>query len=153
MAVAADVTCAGTFELIERSITVGDGTDYAFDGRVDGLGEPQVRNSDVDKGHGDGATSQHDFYTTRVIQIPVSIAPAPNENPSRATLWARWTTLRTAWEKSFGDVLTLEHVEVGSVDTYVGRPDFATLDDTAWRSGQPLLRVLLGFRCSDPTRY
>lgn len=152
-ALAADASCAGTMELVERSITIGDGTDYAWDGQITGLGEPDVRNTDVDKGHGDGAVPQHDFYGTRVLSLPVSIAPAPGESANRATLWARWTTLRTAWAKSFDVDLTLEHTEVGSVDTYIGRPNGVTLDDSMWRRGMPVLRVLLSFRCSDPTRY
>lgn len=152
-AVAVEATCAGTFELVERSITVGDGTDYAFDGAVSGLGIPDIRNNDVDKGHGDGAVGQHDFYAVRNILIPVSIAPSPNESYSdRVTLWGRWVTLRTAWVKSNID-LTLEHTEVGNTDTYFGRPNGVALDDVAWRAGKPLLRVALAFRCPDPTVY
>lgn len=140
-------------EILERNIMVGDGTDYAWDGQIGGLGEPEVRNTDVDKGHGDGATSQHDYYTVRTITLPVSIAPAPGESPSRTVLWQRWMTLRDGWVKAFDQDLTLEHVEPGETVQYLGRPNGVTLDDSAWRRGNPLLRVLLSFRCADPTRY
>ena len=153
MAIDADPTCAGTFELVDRSITIGDGTDYAFDGQVQGLGVPEVRNNDVDKGHGDGAITQHDFYQTRVIQIPVSIAPAPGESASRSTIWGRWLTLKAAWAKSFAVDLELVHNEVGFTTSYFGRPSGAALDDSAWRRGMPVLRVLLSFRCGDPAEY
>jgi len=153
MAVDADPGCAGTFELLTRSIIVGDGTDYAFDGKVDGLGVPEVRNNDVDKGHGDGAITQHDFYQTRPITIPVSIAPAPGETVSKATIWGRWLTLKTAWQKSYDVDLELVHTEVGFVTNYFGRPSGAVLDDAAWRAGMPVLRVLLAFRCGDPAEY
>lgn len=141
-------------ELVERSITLGDGTDYAWDGAVTGLGEPEVRNYDVDKGHGDGATPQHDFLQTRIIVLPVSIAPAPGESVTRAQIWARWITLRTAWAKSFTTDLHLVHTEAGgTTDTYIGRPSGAALDDSRWRKGMPVLRAALTFRCPDPTRY
>jgi hypothetical protein len=153
MAVAADPTCAGTFELVTRSIIIGDGTDYAFDGAVTGLGQVEVRNNDVDKGHGDGAVTQHDFYVTRSIQIPVSIAPAPGESVTRAQIWARWRTLEAAWAKSYDVDLELIHDEVGDVSSYFGRPSGAALDDGNWRRGLPVLRVLLSFRCGDPARY
>jgi hypothetical protein len=153
MAVDADPSCAGTFELVERSLTIGDGTDYAFDGVVSGLGVPDVRNNDVDKGHGDGAITQHDFYQTRSITIPISIAPAPGESASKSTIWGRWLTLKAAWAKSFDVDLTLVHDEVGFPTTYFGRPSGATLDDSLWRKGMPVLRVLLAFRCGDPAEY
>jgi hypothetical protein len=153
MAVDADPGCAGTFELITRSIIVGDGTDYAFDGLVDGLGNPEVRDNDVDKGHADGAITQHDFYQKRLIAIPVSIAPAPGESVSKATLWARWLTLKTAWIKSYDVDLELVHDEVGFTTSYFGRPTAVTLDDSLWRRGMPVLRVLLAFRCGDPAEY
>lgn len=150
---AAATDCAGTVSIIERSITVGDGTDYAWDGDTSGLGNMQARNNDVPKGHGDGDVTQHDFYAPRMITLPVSIAPAPGESPSRTVLWARWMTLRDAWVRSFDVDLTLEHVEPGETAQYLGRPDACTPDLTAWRQGQPLIRVLLAFRCGDPTRY
>jgi hypothetical protein len=153
MAVDADVSCAGTFELVTRSIIVGDGTDYAFDGLVGGLGVPEVRDNDVDKGHGDGAITQHDFYQKRPITIPVSIAPAPGENVSKATIWGRWLTLKVAWAKSFDVDLELIHTEVGFTTSYFGRPSGAALDDSFWRRGLPVLRVLLAFRCGDPAEY
>lgn len=153
MAIDADPTCAGTFELVERSFTLGDGTDYAFDGTVSGLGVPDVRNNDVDKGHADGAITQHDFYNTRSITIPISIAPATGESVTRAQIWARWRVLETAWAKSYDVDLTLVHTEVGDVSTYFGRPSGVALDDGAWRRGMPVLRAILAFRCGDPTRY
>lgn len=153
MAVEADPSCAGTFELVERSIIVGDGTDYAFDGLVGGLGNPEVRDNDVDKGHGDGAITQHDFYEKRLITIPVSIAPAPGESVTKAQIWQRWLTLKAAWLKSFDVDFTLVHEEVGFTSTYFGRPTAVTLDDSLWRRGLPVLRVLLAFRCGDPTEY
>lgn len=153
-AVAADPECAGTMELIERSITVGDGTDYAWDGQIDGLGLPDIRNNDVDKGHADGATGQHDFYAVRTITMPVSIAPATGESVTRAQLWARWLTLKAAWAKQGdGTDLTLEHTEVGYVTQYLGRPNGCTLNDLEWRRGMNVLHVLLSFRCPDPTEY
>lgn len=155
MVVAAGVECAGTMELVERSITIGDGTAYAWDnqGRITGLGNPQTRNSDVAKGQGDGDVPQHDFYGPRLLTMPVSIAPAPGESTTKAAIWALWRTLENAWTKSFDVDLTLIHTEPGHVDTYIGRPDSCALDDTLWRQGMPVLRVLLAFRCSDPTRY
>lgn len=153
MAIAADESCAGTFELVERSITIGDGTDYAFDGSPEGLGNPEVRDNDVDKGHADGAITQHDFYQKRIITIPISIAPAPGSGDSKSTIWGRWLTLQAAWAKSFDTDLTLVHTEVGSTTTYFGRPTAVTLDQTAWRRGMPVLRALLAFRCGDPTGY
>jgi hypothetical protein len=153
MAVEADETCAGTFELVTRSIVVGDGTDYAFDGAVSGIGVPEVRNNDVDKGHGDGAITQHDFYQTRPITIPISIAPAPGESVTRAQIWQRWLTLKAAWAKSYDVDLELVHTEVGFTTSYFGRPNGVALDDSLWRRGMPVLRVLLGFRCGDPAEY
>jgi hypothetical protein len=153
MAIDADVSCAGTFELVGRSITIGDGTDYAFDGTTSGLGNPEVRDNDVDKGHGDGAITQHDFYQKRVITIPISIAPAPGETATKATIWGRWLTLKAAWAKSFDVDLELVHDEVGFSVSYFGRPTAVTLDDSLWRRGLPVLRVLLAFRCGDPAEY
>lgn len=153
MAVPAAVDCAGTVTIVERSITIGDGTDYAWDGSTQDYGNTQVRNNDVPKGHGDGDVSQHDFYAPRMFMFPISIAPAPNESPTRAQLWARWTTLRDAWARSFDTDLTLQVVEPGETSQYLGRPNACTPDLTGWRKGQPLIRVLLAFRCADPTRY
>jgi len=153
-AVPADEGCAGTVELIERDIMVGDGTDYAWDGQTDGLGLPEIRNNDVEKGHADGSTGQHDFYNARVISLPVSIAPAVGETVTRAQLWQRWLDLKTAWAKQGdGTDLTLEHVEVGFTTQYRGRPNGCVLNDIEWRRGMNVLHVLLSFRCPDPTEY
>lgn len=152
--VSADETCAGTMELIERSITIGDGTNYAWDGPITGLGTPEVRDNDVDKGHGDGAVGQLDWYAKRPIGMPVSIAPPPGTNPSKADLWQLWLDLKTAWQRvNDGTDLTLEHTEVGFTVQYRGRPSGCVLDDSLWRKGMPVLRVLLTFRCPDPNEY
>jgi len=146
--------CAGTVELLERSIVIGDGTDYAWDGSTSGFGTPEVRNNDVEKGHADGAVGQHDFYQVRLLTMPVSIAPATGETVTRAQLWQRWLTLKAAWAKQGdGTDITLEHTEVGFVTQYLGRPNGCVLNDIDWRAGRPLLRVLLSFRCPDPTEY
>jgi len=140
-------------ELIERSIIVGDGTNYAWDGAISGLGL-EVRDNDVDKGHGDGAVAQLDWYPKRTITMPVSIAPPPGSSPSRADLWQLWLDLKVAWARVGDGVdLTLEHTEVGFVTQYVGRPRGAVLNDIDWRSGRPLLRVLLTFTATDPNEH
>lgn len=152
--VAADETCAGTFEIPERNIIIGDGTNYAWDGATSGFGLPEVRNNDVDKGHGDGAVGQLDWYAKRTLTMPISIAPPTGTSPSRADLWQLWLDLKAAWARQ-GDGTDIigEHVEVGFTTQYLGRPRGCVLNDIDWRAGRPLLRVLLTFECPDPTEY
>lgn len=161
--ISADEDCGQTMRLVDREVTsgdaatIGDGTFYAWDGDIGGLGDPEVRNNDVDKGHGDGAVTQHDFYAVRMITMPVSIAPVPGESSSPAVikpdLMQRWIDLKAMWVKSFDLDLLLEHVDSGFTTQYLGRPNGITLDKTAWNSGKPLLRALISFRCGDPLEH
>lgn len=161
--VAADDDCAATMRLVDREVmsgdaaTIGDGTFYAWDGGIGGLGDPEIHNNDVDKGHGDGAVQQHDFYMTRIITMPVSIAPVPGESANpvsiKPTLWTRWLDMKAAWQRSFDTNLSLEHTETGAVVTYIGRPNGIVLDRSAWDAGKPLLRALISFRCGDPLEH
>jgi hypothetical protein len=152
MSLVFDSSCGTQVELLERSITIGDGTVYHWDDPgIGGLGIPEVRDNDVVLGHSDGSVGQNDFYQPRLITMPLLIGDG---GPDKALSIQQYRTLETAWLKSMFD-LTLAVTEPGPDHSfYYGRPTSIRRDMTLFQTDLcNLIRCFLTFRCPNPTRY
>lgn len=144
-----------TVAIASRSISFGDGTDYCW-GRqgIVGLGAPPVRNNDVTQGNDHGAIGQRDYMDVRHLGFDLTIGPALGDlTTDGADVWALWDALRLAWVTSNSDLtLTIDFFGADTL-TFLGRPDGASLDTSPMLQGLRALRVMLDFRCPDPTQY
>lgn len=143
-----------TAAIASRSISFGDGTAYCWGAQgITGLGEPTVRNNDVNQGNDHGAIGQRDYRDVRRIGFDLTIGPALGDLTTDGDdIWDLWNTLRVGWAPSNTD-LTLTIDLFGNTITFLGRPDGATLDTSPMLKGLRALRVMLDFRCPDPTQY
>lgn len=132
-----------------RSLTLGDDTPYRL-GPIKGLGIPDVRDNDVERGHADGDVGQNDHYAPRQLLFQITIGPP--DSPDVDTVWDNWDTLEVAWTKSNID-LPLTVTTGGRTWTFLGRPRGLVLDDTSISKGDPILRGQAAFKGLDPTRY
>jgi len=102
---------------ITGGFTVGAGTAYPITGPIEGLGLPKLRVNDVDRGHRDGAVAANDYYTTRVVSVPVAVLGADIDD----TL-ALLDDLTDNWAASDVDLdLTIE-LSATRTMTFTGRP-------------------------------
>jgi len=132
-----------------RTLTLGDDTPYRL-GPIKGLGIPDVRDNDVERGHADGDVGQNDFYAPRQLLFQITIGPPGS--PDVETVWDNWDALEVAWGLSNTD-LPLTVTTGGRTWTFIGRPRGIVLDDTSIAKGDPLLRAQAAFKGLDPTRY
>lgn len=126
-----------------RSLTLGD-DDYIL-GEVEGLGTPEARTADVQRGDRDGDVGGADVLERRVITLPVTIN---SDDPGDA--WALLDALKLAFRPSAADVeltLRLPDIERG----YFGRPRGVVTDLGTLGQGAP--RALCTFVCLDPLGY
>lgn len=135
--------------LLIRGLLLGDDTPYRL-GPIKGLGIPDTKSADVERGHADGDVGQNDHYQPRNLLVEVTIGP-----PTTATIeaaWDRWDDFEVAWANSNTDIPIVVTLP-GRVWTFVGRPRGAVVDDTLPAQGDALLRVQAAFKALDPTRY
>ena len=156
MSLTYDVDCSTIVALYEpngtlRGPMVGDSTPYHWDGGIEGLGVPDVRNNDVELGHADGSVGQNDFYRPRIITLPLLIGDGGTD---KAQSIAEWRALEAGWFKSMYD-LTLSVTEPGPDHSfYYGRPNGITRDMTMFQNDETnLIRARIVIRCPNPLRY
>lgn len=151
-----DVDCSTQVALYEpngmlRGPIVGDGTPYIFDGGIEGLGIPDVRNNDVELGHADGSVGQNDFYRPRIIVLPLLIGDG---GPDKGQSITEWRAIEAGWFKSMYD-LTISVTEPGpDYSFYYGRPNGIVRDMSQFQNDLcNLIRVRITLRCPNPQRY
>jgi hypothetical protein len=143
-----------TVSIASLSISFGDGTDYCWGAQgITGLGPPPVRNNDVTQSNDHGAVGQRDYMDVRHLGFDLTIGPQLGDTPEPEDIWALWETLRAAWATSNSDLTLTIDVFGASTLTFLGRPDGASLDTSPLLKGLRSLRVMLDFRCPDPTQY
>lgn len=144
-----------TAAIASRTISFGDGTVYCWGQQgIVGLGEPPVRNNDVNQGNDDGAIGQRDYRDVRHLGFDLTIGPGLGDvETDGADVWALWEVLRVAWAPSMADLTLTIDFFGSSTLTFLGRPDGAVLDTSPMLKGLRALRVMLDFRCPDPTQY
>lgn len=133
------------FELELNSLTI-DGGDYTFEGPIGGLGTPEARTVDSERGDRDGDVGGADVLQRRTLTIPVAIT---EDDPDDA--WTLLDDLKAAFRVTAADqelTLTLPGL-VGT--TYFGRPRGVEVDLEGL--GQGVIRALCTFVCLDPVGY
>lgn len=113
---------------------------------VDGvLGDPELKTSDVARGHADGSVLGDTYRSARVVTIPVAIVGA-----DPADVLALLAELESEWPTCTHDeVKTLEVDLWGVPYTLEGQTRGVTVDPSDLESGA--LRCLLTFVAGDPS--
>lgn len=132
-----------------RGLLMGDGTNYRL-GPIRGLGVPDAKSYDVERGHADGDVGQNDYYRPRQLMVELSIGPPAC--PTVEAVLDAWDAFEVAWAKSNTDI-TFVHVVGARTWTFVGRPRGAVFDDSRIANGDPYARIQAAFTGLDPTRY
>lgn len=100
-----------------RGLTIGDGTSYPLtQPGITGLGVPQTRTSDQERGIYSGDVGGDDVSQKRVLLIPCGV-----DADTAAAAWTLFAALKTAWAPSYTD-LPLVVSFAGTTLTYNGRP-------------------------------
>lgn len=131
------------------NLQIGDGTVWCWDGDLDGLGV-KVRNSDLPLTGRDGAAPGRDLADVRTLRFPLVCGPPQVD--SIDDVWGEWETLDGLWQPSTTEVEAAFTIGTSTFSHY-GYPDASTPRFDQLTSGDPIIRVLLAFRCPDPTRY
>ncbi len=126
-----------------RGLTIGDGTDYPLtQPGITGLGVPQTRTADQERGIYSGDVGGDDVLQKRVLTIPCGVnADTADE------AWPLFEVLKTAWAPSYAD-LPLVISFAGTALTYNGRP--RGLDADMAFLGNGFIAVLLTFEALTP---
>lgn len=133
--------------LVERDFLIGRDTDYPGLGGIRGLGVPEPRRSDQQRGQGDGDARGPDRYPARTLTMPVVVLGDTDDDT-----WGNYRALAVAWQRSQTD-LELQLRLPGSAQTvvsYFGRPSGLPGDPHGLRTNT--LATAAEFRC-DPYAY
>jgi hypothetical protein len=130
-----------------NGLTIGAGTPYLIMG-VTGLGQPDVRSSDLDKSTEDGSYYGVDTYQARTIGITLSI-----KGTSAVDALAKVKALSAAWQLNGATVQPLVVQLPGGVPlTSNGRPRRYDDGDLA-KLKTGLVEVTLEYYAADPILY
>lgn len=107
-----------------RGLTLGATTGYKItEPGIAGMGVPQARTADQERGGLDGDVGGYDVLPKRTITIPVGVdgGSTGNADTDSAAAWTLFVALKTAWKPSQANI-ELSMAFAGVTLVYLGRP-------------------------------